>query len=372
MAVTVRNTVIAITIDAVVVPTVLQASMTFGMDIAVAEAQFTVGGWDALGSATYWSTVSMKLYATSGGPATEFIGLLTEFDPDYYPNHVTVICKGYLILAQLPKLQQTTLHPTTTTGGLDMTNAGAGAYDNDIIFAAGGVLDLCGVLAAAVGVHDSLGAHVLCGTIAPQSFEWSQGQTGLDYIQSLDQISVDGSPLLGYRTFDEEGGYVKRFGIRMEPAVSPDLTFTEGVDIFSGTAPHSILALRNRVLVTGNDPGDGSGAVNYAIGTGSPQLVESISNPMIERQLDADLGGGALHGFACENVATYYLDQFNQPQTQTTFTTWRDDVVLLADTVLVASTARLGVDQNFWVQRVTRAIDGTGKFRQTIVGVTAL
>jgi hypothetical protein len=357
---------------------VLQARTVLGLDISVGEATFSVPTVADLHGATYWSKVSITL--TAGGGGRLWMGYITEFDYTLYPREIGVICKGFLIRAQLMQMQDYAAGGGTSpvVGGKDMTAAGAGAYDNAIVLA---LLNASGLFDGGANPPHLLiaGAGVLCGTKAGKSFLWAEGQSALDYIQALDAISVNqlSGVWSGYRTYDEAAGTISRGPIVAIPAGSPAWTFTEGVDIFSGATQQTIVDAKNKIVVTGYDAGGGSGAVNYTIQVANshiptpPQYIaEQISSPLIERQLSGDPGDG----FACEDVANFQITQWNRTQVKVTFATPRDDTILLSDTISVSAAGggvdRLGVSGNFWVQRLECSIGADGAFTQHIVALT--
>jgi hypothetical protein len=358
---------------------VLQARTVVGLDIAVSEATFSVPTTTDLHGATYWSIVSITLSAGGGGRL--WMGYIVEFDYTLYPREIGVICKGFLVRAQLMQMQDYAAGggtAGTTLGGKDMTAAGAGAFDNGIVVA---LLNASGLFDGGANPPHLLiaGAGVLCGTIAGKSFLWAEGQSALDYIAALDAISVNNlsGTWSGYRTYDEAAGTISRGPIVAIPAGTAAWTFTEGVDIFSGDTTQQILDAKNKIIVTGYDAGLGTGAVNYTIAVANshiptpPQYItEQINSPLIERQLSADPG----NGFACEDVANFQITQWNRTQVKVTFATPRDDTILLSDTIGVSAAGggvgRLGVAGNFWVKRLECAIDPDGAFTQRITALT--
>src|SRR3954452_25078945 len=82
---------------------VLEARTTWGLDLAVSEASFSVPEIADLHGATYFSYVSITLHGGAVSPPT-WKGFITSIEYTLYPRTVTVHCHGPLILAQLQEM----------------------------------------------------------------------------------------------------------------------------------------------------------------------------------------------------------------------------------------------------------------------------
>lgn len=356
----VRSPGYLITVATVPLTEIFSARVSLGFDLQVGQAVVQVPVLTA--QMVMWAYVTIKLYAsTAVGVITSFEGWITEIDYTLWPRSVGLVCSGLLIRAD-------TKH-NPAVAGTDLVGAN-GATDQSIVTA---VLNACGlVMGAGPGyVNGTIGGTgVTLGAFARQNFLWAEGESGLAYIQRLDEVC------LGYRTFDDVAGQINRKLISVVPTASPVATFTEGLDIESGTTQETVTAIRNRVVVTGYDQGLGGGPstssaqqISNFIPTvfGAAQYVsQQVSSPLIERALAADPGPG----LSCEDVATYTLTQTNRKQTKTTFVTPRDDVISPGDTIAIHGAAgvadRLGVHTTFWVQNIERELTEKGAFSQTL------
>jgi hypothetical protein len=103
---------------------VLKAHTTLGLDISVGEATFSVPAQADLHGATYWSIVSITL--TAGGGGRLWMGYITEFDYTLYPREIGVICKGFLIRAQLMRgrARSTIFRPLTRSVSINSPASG--------------------------------------------------------------------------------------------------------------------------------------------------------------------------------------------------------------------------------------------------------
>jgi hypothetical protein len=346
---------------------VLEASTDLGLDMSVGEATFTVPTVGDLHGATFWSVVKVLLAA--GGSPTPWLGYITDLAYQLYPRAVVVTCKSFLVRAD----QQV----NTTPGGTLFFTPGLGSPDENQVnsaLSASGLSLLSGMNLAINGTGRTL------GSIATEPFRWAEGESALSFIRRFDEVCAvqqggPGGPFLLYRTYDDLGGYIKRSPIDMVPSGSAALTFTEGVDIYEGSGQQSILPARNKVIVTGYDQGLGPGPVtntqsgaNAYIPNPPQYVVLQQSSPMIEFATIADLSGG--NGMACEMVAKALLRLWNRTQQRVSFTTPRDDDVAIGATITVDTAShsadRLGVQGNFYVEHVHRAITPQGEFSQVL------
>ena len=358
----------------VTITRVLAAHTALGLDISVGEASFTLPEIGDLHGATYFSLVTITISA--GGTTQLWEGIITDLGFAYYPREVTVTCKGLLALADLTDMKDATpgAGTATPTGGLLLVpTSGAGLEDESIIL---NVLAACGITSP-VSIS---GTAQKLGRVAPQSFIWSDQESGLSVIQRLDEVCAFQSggvgPWLGFRTYDDVGGLVRRSLIDTIPGGTPAYIFSEGVDIFVGSGQKSIIQAKNKISVTGYDAGNGGGPVNYTLAVGNSQIPTPpqyialrMANPMIERQTQADSGTG----ISCEAVANRLLRSWNVTQERSTFTTPLDVPVAVGSTIAIATPStvpeRLGVVGGMWVQKVERDISTDGAFSMILTVV---
>lgn len=352
--------------DPTTITNVLAAHTSVGVDSAVADASFVVPTLGDLHGAAAWHIVSLQLSA-GGGTPVPWCGYITDIDQGLYPRAVAVTCKGFLIRAEM--------QANRTPGGLLPLAPLPGGNQDDLLVNV--ILGQCGLVMPPLSLQIN-GCGRTFGTVAREPFRWAEGETGLSYIQRLDEVSFQAfsGSWMAYRTFDDVGGYIKRTPIDAVPGVSAAATFTEGVDIFTGSGQQSVLPIRNQVNATGFDPGDGTGAVQYSAAVASsyiptpPQYVTlQLSNPMIERATEASAG----LGMSAEAVCNGLLYQWNRLQKRVAFTTPRDDHLGVAATIAVAtpggSADRLGMVGTFWLQHIDRDIDARGTFTQSLVAI---
>jgi hypothetical protein len=344
---------------------VLSARTSLGLDMAVSEATFTVPEAVYLAGATYLDRV--RITTTAGGAGETWMGLITDIGYQLWPRAVVVTCKGYLMMADRMK--------NKTVGGASLTTltGGATAKDEDIVRA---LLTAAGLVSAFPDppiIVSIGGTGRLLGAINPDAFRWAEKESALAYIQRLDEACV------GYRTWEQAGGVIVRTLIDATPSGSPFETFTEGLDIASGSNQKTILTAANRIVVTGADTGTGLGPVsNTQTGANGnipnpPQYItDEMSSPLLGYALDADRPAG--EGISCQAAAIYLLSQFNRTQERVSFVTPRDVSVPVGETIHVATlgftSSRLAMAGNYYVQHIDREIDERGVFSQTFVCLT--
>ncbi len=344
---TLRHPFLRVTVDGREVTDRLSGRVSLGYTLRTAEADVEAFGMPSW--AHKWSIVTIEMGATRSTSAVRFVGFLIEQYWTLYPRFVRLTCRGFLIKAQITQCN--------TPGGVDMSNGGVGAKDEDQVST---MLDNCGLTTDVVG-RDIGGTGTLIGTVATSQDRWNDRESGQSFIDKLDAIS------LGYRTFDTIGGTIRRAQITANPQPSAAFTFTEGVDIYRATNQDTILEARNRVVVTGFNLGsltvsDTQQQASPFIPSPTGYVTQEISNPLIERSLAADAGDG----LSCEDVAKWQLGELNRDLSRVVFTTHRDDPVAPGTTIAVAAPDRLGVSRNYWVQQVDIQIDRRNNFTQVL------
>lgn len=375
---------------------VLAIDVQYGFDLLVAEATVTCTDrpytFNPDGSKNYvsYGTVIQIFAGVTGSPGLgqglRFQGMIVEYDYTAWPKSVDIVCRGWLYAAQKFQLGSniTTVGDLfPDNGGLDLSNAGAGATDGSPIGIVTSILQICRVQGFNGGAVPNVidGTGKLFGKVCPESVRWAEGQSGLDAIGMFDDIC------LGYRTFDQTQGVVRQ---KISATPAPDnivTTFTEGVDILSGTGQYSILDTCGTFLVTGGTK-TANNATNAAFqypkpGFGAPAPLnpytdapEQTSSPLLEKSLTTDAG----EGLSCQEVAEWRKAEMDRALAQVTFDTPRDVLIQPGDTIRIlgdptgAPSWRLGATAElYWVQNVTTNLTEEGVFTQTLTCIgTAL
>jgi hypothetical protein len=201
------------------------------------------------------------------------------------------------------------------------------------------------------------GTGIVRGRSAPDGYTWRQGESALDYLQRLTKAS------LGYKMVESTDGNVFRTQVLGTPG-SPDLTLTEGVDIFEGAhAQFETFDTFTAWEVTGFDYGDGLGTVYNRdpdpIGAGA--VAYAYSSEMIERGPDSDTRSG----ISAETVLAYIRGESDHTIRKISgLVTPRDDLIGPGAVVRIESDM-LGGAGNYWVIGVTAEVDENW-FTQTL------
>lgn len=370
MPTVVRNPYVSATLAGVSVGQILSARCSFGFDLRVSEAYITVPVPPTTGY--YWDPVVLTMGATPGTARTRFTGVLLEKDYSLWPRAVTLVCKGNLYRAAI--------FENTNVLGTDLTNNSAGQTDQAMVNQVlGAVTGLSYNTANIGGTGKTFGKVAVqvassgWGNIYTGPFTWggpgllnqSVGETALSFIERLDSVCE------GYRLFETSGGTLYRFQISGRPRNAWDLTFTEGVDIFSGQSQRTLIQARNRILVNGYDRGidtpNNFFILTYAtLATSGLDQTYAFQSPMIEQTKIAD--GTAQ---SCEAVATYLINEFDREIVKLQMVTPRDDMIGPGQTHLIqggpgGTVGRLGIGEPLWVNRVDVEVSEQGAFSQTV------
>lgn len=347
----VRQLAHEVSFNGTVLANVLSYSWSLGYDLAVGEAVVRLPIVSTAG--TYYDDVTISV---NGVP--RWSGVLVEWNYALYPRAVTMVCRGRLQFAQQYRLEGE-VDPDEGLALADLLGAFSGT-DEQIVQA---VLDRAGVSTNGGSIG---GTGTVLGTVAPEEFTWREGESALDYIHRIDTIS------LGYRTFETAGGQIFRSQISSRPSGSPDLTFTEGVDISDGSSARTVREAHNAARVGGYAVGDfADPRVWYEVSSNpfqseSNPRVFNMTNPMIERKSEASAG----QGISCEAMANYWLGELNREVVHVTMTTPRTDLIGPGQVHLVqgpgGAADRLGTGEKLWVQRNNGNLDQSGAFSQTM------
>ena len=396
MSVTVRQTHLEVYIDGDYDATAYAATCAFGFDQRYAEATVrrTGGGTVAI---SYWSPIEIRMGTTPGeGAATRFYGYVVPVDNQLYPVEGVLTCKGRLYRAAWVK--------NNRPGGTDFGNPGhpsptyGGNADEATVKA---VLDACGVPydeGDIGGTGKALGSVYLdldgIERVMPGPFTWAEQQSGLDFIEQLDAVSVPDDASGRYRTHERLGGAVHRTKLATAPGGSADHSFTEGVDVLEARITRDPTGAANRVVVTGAPRPDAldvagggldvqfSAEAHFTAATsdapylppglpdgpeGFPTVTLAFASPLIEKSENGDDGDV----LSCEAVAQFLLGEANCVLDTLDFATPRDDPVSPGQTVHLHS-PRLGLtdgSRHYWVQRLEVSVDERGAFTQRVTAL---
>jgi len=325
---------------------------------------------------------------TSGPSTTRFNGLAVNNGVNFWPYTPHLAGRGWLVQADktlvTDDLWARYLSPADNPDplvtpaswdppGIDMTLDGAGQTDSDQILA---VLDSCGLSG---NVGSILGLPYLLGTQvqAFEQFVWRRGQSGLQYIESLDAMH-------GYRTYETTGGTINRkLTSNLVPLFATvQYTLNENQDVLEGaTLSRDIDNIFNRVVVTGWDDGSGDnvwvqlGGVDI-LPPGETIMTENFQSSFIEHlelgevyiagpHVPPALVGTLVPGFSCQEAAEYWLGQFQYPMLEAVVPTWRDDPFQPGDIVYLNCPHLLGVNQAMTCKHIEIEVTPT-TFTQTL------
>lgn len=368
MSTTIRTPSLSVALNGAPLSDVLSARVQTGFNLRVAEAQVVL---TAPPSANImpWDEIEITMGGTVGTAAVRFTGFFISYENQLYPKETVLHCKGRLGLAEVLEAS-TNIDMSTYPGN-------PGHYDQVMVST---VLYICGLAGAwTPSGEDSLpdigGTGQLLGhTSWDDGFEWRTGESGLSFIERLDEVC------LGWRTYDTFDGTIKRTQITCIPGASASATFTEHVDIYRATEETSIIGSRNRVVINGFPGRQEQVEISHTAEAENAFLIRdgnqwylshSLSSPMIEFQNNADKPAG--YGLACEEVAHWLLDELNVYSEKVQLTTPRDDVIEPGDTIAIVSPTRLGISsRKFWVQEVDLEIGRQGAFSQVLTCITGI
>ena len=287
------------------------------------------GGWNQ------GDEVTLTLGAGQNN-VTCFRGTILEGDWLNSGPTFELVCRGPLLAAQRFR--------NNRPKGYTLWDLTGGPATDEAIAQA--VLDIAGV----TNIGSIGGTGIRRGESAPDGYTWRKSESALDYLNRLSKASI------GYKVFESTDTNVFRSQVITGGQGSPDLSLTEGVDIFEGAHTQiETFDTYDAWEVTGFDYGDGLGAIYNRdpdpIPNGSSPY--SYSSEMIERNTDGDSRGG----ISCETVKNYLKGETSSAIVKLSgILTPRDDLVGPGAVVHVNSPL-LGVDQSFWVVSVTRETD---------------
>jgi hypothetical protein len=328
-----------------------------------------------------WGTLEIKAGLTSiasdtfGPTTTRFNGLARNNGVTFWPYTPRLKGHGWLVLADATRVTDDLwakyLSPTDNPDplatpatwdppGIDMTNDGNGQRDYDQVTS---ILHSCGLDTRTAGIG---GFSYLLGTQtkAFEQFVWRRGQSGLEYIESLDAMAW-------FRTVETPDGFIwRRRATNLVPLFATvQYTLNENQDILEGaTITRDIANIFNRVVVTGYDDGSGD---NVWVAIGAAELLppgillmtETFQSPLIEHPIKGEryvagpgvppaLVGTLVPGMSCQEVAEYWAGELSSPMLEAVVSTWRDEPFAPGDIVYLNCPHLLGVNQAMTLKHV--------------------
>jgi hypothetical protein len=393
MTATVRTTHLQVRIDGVLDTSAYAASVSLGFDQRYAEATVRRTGGGSVAIA-YWSAVEIHMGTTPGaGAAVRFRGSVLPVENALYPIENVLRCKGRLYRAAFVKNNRP--GGTDFVTGEEPTPAEGGIADEEMVKA---VLTACAVPYTATnigGTGKGLGSVYLdlrrLQQALPGPFTWAEQQSGLDFIEALDEVSVPDDASGRFRTFESLGGEVFRTKLATVPAAGADFAFTEGEDVLEARIGRDPAGSANRARVTGApDPvhlevESGGLEPQFTAQThftaasafapylppglpagpeGFPTVTVTLSSPLIEKSENAHEGTV----LSCEAVAQFLLAEHNTVLDTLDFSTPRDDLLGPGQTVHLHA-PRLGLTdaaRHYWLQHLEVTVDERGAFTQRL------
>jgi len=329
--------------DGVPTQTRFQARASHGLDQQTALASVRCPGSLSM-DVGLWSRVTLIMGANVDSARTRFVGYVAGFDTTLYAPDVVVQCKGALLKTDF-----------TYGSGQDF----GGDTDIELVEA---VLTASGIASSEMSI-DGLG-ETLGSTVEDDNdtrFTWTEEKSGRQLFSPLDEVSQ------GYRTLDTPSGRIVRAFHTTVPGAEWDFRLQEYVDIVDGSGTVELVLPKNKIIAEGwNGVTHTSSAPNDTIGSGHGFATQTIQSDLIE---SADSGGD---GISAEDVADYFLGEYNRTLIKVSVTTPRDDLLEAGMTIAIVAPETLEVDQVFWLQNVVTEIDEHGVFSQTVTAVSDL
>lgn len=369
--------------------TVLEATINYGYDIGVATAEIqltvdpNVSNYSRVQIFTGCDQNSVNLRAL------RFSGLFLRTEAAMWPHVYSMVCRGNLYLAMQYRQANFAGLPTSllsesimpgqplidtvdgNTGelvhGYVSGTLGVDTTDQNIVYS---ILQQVPILGPMVDRSDINGTSLVV-VASLWDLLWPPYKSAWDMIQMVDQS------FLGFRTYEDLGGVVRREQIFGYPHGVSDTQFTEGVDIWEAHGTRTIEPLINGVYVEGNvDSRSGlpNGIIYAYLQSANPfqssdqPVIEQFRGTMIETSdlLEAEAGPSAVPLLNADRVAEWRLAEGNRQLVNVQFTTFRDDLIRIGHTIAVV-TPHAAVTEPVWVQHVTIKVGSDpASWQQTI------
>lgn len=372
--------------------TVLEATINYGFDIGVATAEIQLTEDPNVSNYSKVQIFTGCDQNSTNINALRFTGLFLRTEATMWPHVYTMVCRGNLYLAMQyrqansagipssllsegtlpgqPLIDFTDDQTGITTHGYVSGTLGVDTNDQNIVYS---ILQQVPVLGPMVDSADINGT----GLMVVASFWdllWPPYKSAWDMIQLLDQS------FLGYRTYEDLGGVIRREQVFGYPHGVSDTQFTEGVDIWEASGTRTVEPLINGVYVEGivdSRSGLPNGIIYAYLQSANP--FQSADQPVIEQfrgslietsdQIETGDAPSAIPLLNADRVAEWRLAEGNRQLVNVQLTTFRDDLIKIGHTIAVLS-HHAAVEEPVWVQHVTIKVSSTPAiWQQTISGL---
>jgi hypothetical protein len=401
--------------------TLLGATISYGHDIGIATAsiEFTaanigvgtttsvnvpgpavvVDPTRTLDGVNYFDPVVVSAGGDPAGSnynAVRFTGLYVRTEATMWPGVFQMICKGNLYRA-------TQYYESTVFVGFPTAQILGSGYPTGtplVDFDDGKGVLVPGLINGQLGV-DTTDQNIIRAILAkvnglnfdPANIDGTGKVINLSYHDATwppyrsawDQIQTIDYPFLGFRTFEDLGGTIRRAQIYGYPQPGSMYSpFVEGIHIWEAEGTRSVEQLINASYVEGMsrlmDSSTGTVQLVFAYvpqsnpfqgnaQQGGTPVVEQFRSPFIESNywlIDPNNTENVLH---CEEVAGWRLSERNRELVNLTFTTFLDMPIGAGTTILV-NIPHAAVTEPLWVQRVEIRVQAQpALFQQTIYGL---
>lgn len=327
-----RSPVLQVFVDGRLLPNVTGARVTRGFEQEFATAQVQVSG-----SAPAWvkqgSQVAIRMGGTVATAYQRFFGYVGPFGSNLWAPSDTLECGDVLMFAKY-------FRPSSDVDLSNMT-------DEQIVTR---VFQEMGLPAALIGSIGGTGK--IFGEDPETPLIWPPTITAASVLEEVDSAS------LGWRTWVDAGGVVRRTEIVELPTDTPAATFTEGVDIISGTSTYEIPDPVTEVSILGDD-------VSFTVDDGGVNTFAWHTNPfalplsMISQETTSETH------LSAQEVAEWLLEHLGRNLVTVNLVTHRDDL-LSPDMTVETDAPHLRNHNLFWVQNVISEVTTTGQFRQQL------
>ncbi len=278
---------------------------------------------------------------------TRFVGFAERFDDTLWPGELALMCKGAMFLTELSR--------GADPGGTDLSNATRQdviivvlARSNVPVSLYGSLADDGTIIGTTAGVDDT-------------RFRWMPGESGLSVIQRYDEASVqeDGS---AYRVSEDAAGRIYSRKYSVVPPTTAAYSFYETAD---DMLESSHVVSEDKQAATRAEV-KGFGDVSFAASVPYPGRTDSFQSSLIESTTIAE---GI--GISAERIAAGRLASGQFRFLTAEIHTHRDDPIGPGDVIYVES-ARMRVNQTFYVQQVVDSWDESNQFLKKITAVSEL
>jgi hypothetical protein len=340
MPVQVRNPALQVYIAGQRVNYILSASVNRGLDQEMAQGTIVVP-YPLPPFVKQWSYCTIQMGGDAPTAYVRLAGYVRDFDYEMWPGAVTIQVSDPLILCKY-------YWPNQEIDFRGMT-------DDEIVRI---TLITAGIPPETIAPLHGTG-KVIAQADDPIPLIWPAKQSALELIKEIDSMSP------GFRTFCDPDGTIKRQYFDTIPsAVITHHTFTEGVDMFTSTTSVAVREPTTEATVEGDNLSATVTAVSQAASFRRVPAPPVVLPLLREQSLSPTQ-------LSAEEVAAYIVQQGNRNIVKISWSTHRDNVIALGQTVVVDS-LHAASNNKFWVQSIQTDIDENGAFTQQGSGVSEL